>query len=404
MLPGCMIRMIGDSQHAIALMIGASIRERSFVVSSRRLFSLSDLVPVFWAVGPYQVITMSVDDGQLEVCSCCGLPPHPGQKLRRCMRCYTAAYHDRNCQSKHFPVHRRTCNSSGSPCGYRVVDMDGKGKSVVATRKIGQGELLPSMKDPRVYGFRPLVPPVLLANMRDSHCPACFHKRGKNDLCLSDHPKYIAYVCSKCSSALPDQAREEISAISKLLAEADSRPEGRSIQILPTAVLTYRLLSQVEIGAIDWGVIEAMQTHDAPTNVLQHSMAVQWIVSQLLLLTGRFSPSLAQKIVATATRIQYNAFTISDDAGDSIGFGVYESPAHRFNHSCKPNATQSFADGLRLNVGTLQPISPGEEITLSYIDTSHSVGERRKQLQSGYNFHCCCALCTRQQTSQLGDA
>ena len=70
--------------------------------------------------------------------------------------------------------------------------------------------------------------------------------------------------------------------------------------------------------------------------------------------------------------------------------------AARMNHSCWPNVLLSSADGLRSEVVALRDIPAGEEITLSYLRTSHleTREERRAKLQELWQFQCCCSLCS----------
>lgn len=55
------------------------------------------------------------------------------------------------------------------------------------------------------------------------------------------------------------------------------------------------------------------------------------------------------------------------------------------NHSCTPNAMQSFSQQCILFTA-LQPIQPGTEITISYIELAATRAERRQQLLEQYYF------------------
>ena len=70
--------------------------------------------------------------------------------------------------------------------------------------------------------------------------------------------------------------------------------------------------------------------------------------------------------------------------------------ASRMNHSCWPNVLLSSADGLLGEVVALRDIPAGEEITVSYLRTSHleTREERAAKLQDLWQFQCCCRLCS----------
>jgi len=70
--------------------------------------------------------------------------------------------------------------------------------------------------------------------------------------------------------------------------------------------------------------------------------------------------------------------------------------AARMNHSCSPNVLLSSDDGLRNQVVACRDIPAGEEITVSYLRTSHleKRNERAAKLQELWQFQCCCCLCS----------
>lgn len=66
------------------------------------------------------------------------------------------------------------------------------------------------------------------------------------------------------------------------------------------------------------------------------------------------------------------------------GVGLFPTGA-LINHSCTPNAMQSFSQQ-RVTFTALQPIPPGTEITISYIELAATRAERRRQLLDQYYF------------------
>jgi hypothetical protein len=102
-------------------------------------------------------------------------------------------------------------------------------------------------------------------------------------------------------------------------------------------------------------------------------------------------------------RIHTNGFTISDGEQNNIGVGLYLS-ASVINHSCRPNVIQTFwlrsqkPPMLQLTVVT--PIQVGEEMTISYCDSSMPRLDRRGALLQEYSFICNCHFC---QDTNLDD-
>ena len=101
------------------------------------------------------------------------------------------------------------------------------------------------------------------------------------------------------------------------------------------------------------------------------------------------------RIFEIIQRIALNAFTITDDTLQPMGIGIYLK-ASRFNHSCDPNATQSFIPtktSVILRIHANRFIAKGQEILISYIDLTYPAWWRRQQLVSSYGFFCHCRRC-----------
>ncbi|ELR06437.1 hypothetical protein VC83_08607 [Pseudogymnoascus destructans] len=91
-----------------------------------------------------------------------------------------------------------------------------------------------------------------------------------------------------------------------------------------------------------------------------------------------------------------NSFRITDASGDEIGIG-FDPLLGMANHSCAPNASLKF-DGRCAVLTALKHIEEGEEITISYIDTTLPRAARQAFLQKHYYFTCTCAACTTSST------
>jgi SET and MYND domain-containing protein len=128
---------------------------------------------------------------------------------------------------------------------------------------------------------------------------------------------------------------------------------------------------------------------------------------QLLLIMGETSaakvahdlldpnPRLASRFIS---RLTMNGFTICNSEQEVLGVGVYPR-ASMINHSCRPNAVQSFwlssTERLppMLQITMCRNAKVGEEVTISYCDVSVPRYDRRKELKRNYNFCCECMLC-----------
>lgn len=87
--------------------------------------------------------------------------------------------------------------------------------------------------------------------------------------------------------------------------------------------------------------------------------------------------------------------------GDATGTGLY-ALGSAVNHSCEPNAALLKRPGVRDSttaVLALRDIAPGEEVTISYIDESAPLEERRADL-ADYQFVCRCARCVAEEEEE----
>ncbi|KAH8106022.1 MAS20-domain-containing protein [Cristinia sonorae] len=87
-----------------------------------------------------------------------------------------------------------------------------------------------------------------------------------------------------------------------------------------------------------------------------------------------------------------------------IGSGLYPVSAY-LRHSCSPNARPSFSNGTsELHLIASSPLKKGDEITVSYVDTTQHADEtaeearrrRRVELARGWKFKCECERCLKE--------
>ncbi|KAK1756153.1 hypothetical protein QBC47DRAFT_299226 [Echria macrotheca] len=107
-------------------------------------------------------------------------------------------------------------------------------------------------------------------------------------------------------------------------------------------------------------------------------------------------------LVDTVEKIaETNAFDIDPDADDeeqNYGFFVVFPEIARFNHDCRPNADYYFEHrSLTQYIHATRDIQPGEELTLSYINTVMTRNERLRKLNHNWGFQCACSACTQEK-------
>ncbi|KAN0029555.1 hypothetical protein ACTA71_007684 [Dictyostelium dimigraforme] len=105
-------------------------------------------------------------------------------------------------------------------------------------------------------------------------------------------------------------------------------------------------------------------------------------------------------------RNRCNAFYIQGrprdgSPGESRGCGVYVRNSF-FNHSCDPNVNYWVVNNtLEVECTLLKNVKEGDELTISYIDTTGPLNKRREKLLEGYLFNCLCTKCVADESLPL---
>ena len=71
------------------------------------------------------------------------------------------------------------------------------------------------------------------------------------------------------------------------------------------------------------------------------------------------------------------------------------------NHDCSPNAQSTITPGGEVTLTALKDVKDGEELTISYVDPTQPLEERRKTLLAHYGFECKCMRCATEQRKEL---
>eukprot|EP01126_Amoeba_proteus_P002326 TRINITY_DN1072_c0_g2_i14.p1 TRINITY_DN1072_c0_g2~~TRINITY_DN1072_c0_g2_i14.p1 ORF type:complete len:269 (-),score=39.22 TRINITY_DN1072_c0_g2_i14:397-1203(-) len=86
-----------------------------------------------------------------------------------------------------------------------------------------------------------------------------------------------------------------------------------------------------------------------------------------------------------------NNYNIYDSSMETVAIGLYPILS-LINHSCDPNSVPIF-EGRSVKLVCIRPIQPGDEITISYIETAAPTHVRIAELQSNFFFTCTCPKC-----------
>lgn len=101
--------------------------------------------------------------------------------------------------------------------------------------------------------------------------------------------------------------------------------------------------------------------------------------------TRVLSPTISLLTASSSRQV----FSIAENAlTGEVGCGLYLEAAAA-NHSCNPNAAQSFS-GKTLSLRCTRPIRKGEEITIGITQIQKPGPARRESLRKTYFFECRC--------------
>ena len=177
----------------------------------------------------------------------------------------------------------------------------------------------------------------------------------------------------------------------------DAFPRGVEPMASLLAIRTFNLLRNNSAANIERDIQSLCDSHPARRADYERGVeACAQIVMKELARTSSLAIKVSlPQVIQMLNRISLNAFTLTDETMQPIGLALYAKAAV-FNHSCCPNATQSFdlsSTGPILSIHANRNIHIGEEITISYIDVGFPSWWRRQELFTSYGFICHCAHC-----------
>ncbi|CAM9928054.1 unnamed protein product [Laminaria digitata] len=104
-------------------------------------------------------------------------------------------------------------------------------------------------------------------------------------------------------------------------------------------------------------------------------------------------PGLVDAAYSVLGKVSCNVFAVVLEVESCIAGCALYLEASTANHSCSPNAVQSFDDRV-LSLRCIRPILKGEEVTVGVIQLHRHSAARQQSLRESYFFECRCDRCT----------
>ncbi|KAK8478238.1 hypothetical protein V6N13_069948 [Hibiscus sabdariffa] len=283
----------------------------------------------------------------------------------------------------------------------RLVEIEGRGRALVAAQPLKAGQIILRDSPIVVYSAFPLVK----SRSSASYCGNCFRTLSSSSVNVmacpscSHHHRFCSPNCLTVASA-SSHSPWVCQALSRLrdCPSLVSQPLERQVQAR-FLIAAYNLAL---ISPSDFQVLLSLQGQDSPSD----APAVQFLHS--LISSVCPPPSLSITIELTAALLakdKLNAFglmepiSLQQDGQRSVrAYGIYPK-ASFFNHDCLPNACRfDYLDSaLDRNtdfiVRTIHDVPQGREICLSYFPVNLNYSARQKRLAEDYGFTCDCDRC-----------
>ncbi|KAI1103304.1 hypothetical protein F4804DRAFT_232766 [Jackrogersella minutella] len=269
------------------------------------------------------------------------------------------------------------------------------GRSVISTSAFGPGDVIavftdepsPSNPDPEPVVAVPDNP-----NM-SSTCGYCLRIGGAGEMlackgCHTTH--YCNAACQKRDWALV-HGKRECKAFRRARDTATAAGLPPATRILPTPV---RALIQVLLRPDVRDAVLRMEGHERETRTAPGTKPEDMQIQSQAALSHVGDKTTAETIrfaVGLTCRLQVNSFSRLDaDIGQG---GMYVNAAlAMINHSCIPNAFVQFV-GRKAILHADREIKKGEEITITYVETTRPRAARLHHLKTHYYFDCVCPRC-----------
>jgi len=322
----------------------------------------------------------------LEKCFLCGKPSED-----QCLWCRAAYF----CGPEHQAIHR-----SKTRCApWKVVEIPGKGRGLVATRTIRP-------REPILVERAVLAGPSLVSN---PVCPTCLAPL---------HPPLLP--CTKCGLPVCSPSCQESPAHReecKLLSSNRVKVEVGNCEVsnpLYSFILPYRLLRLRVRDPGAWARVASLVDHiQERANTVEWEVETKEVVSFLrrrCFLGKEYSEEDIHRAIGICA---INSVTLEPrrlfqgPAKGVSGRAIFPTFA-LVNHSCTSNArftVEAGPGGGTVRMEAKTEIKEGEEITVQYYSSVLGTHKRRRRLKAEWYFWCMCERCkdpTELQTNVAG--
>uniref|UniRef100_A0A7M4DVN6 [histone H3]-lysine(4) N-trimethyltransferase n=1 Tax=Crocodylus porosus TaxID=8502 RepID=A0A7M4DVN6_CROPO len=261
-----------------------------------------------------------------------------------------------------------------------VFTSEGKGRALKAVKEFLSGE---------VIFAEPAYAAVVFDSLTHLICHTCFKRQEKLHRC--GQCKFAHYCDRTCQRGAWLNHKNECSAIKK-----HGKAPNENIRL--AARIMWRI--EREGGGLTEGSlvsIDDLQNHVENFGEEEKKELRADVESFIEFWPPQSQQFGMQYISHIFGVINCNGFTLSDQRGlQAVGVGVFPNLC-LVNHDCWPNLC--FRSTIELRA--LGKISPGEELTVSYIDFLNVSEDRRKQLKKQYYFDCTCEHCQKKIKDDL---
>jgi len=275
--------------------------------------------------------------------------------------------------------------------------VDGAGRGLFALTDLPAGRTLSH--------FAPVAehPP----HKRDDVCHACLRSLP------SSHVKHASGKLLCSAACAHDAERRYLSA--QAVADTDGFERSCAERDVLHPLIAARLALSVVSGKAHPAALDALcfargaVEAPPPDWVAEHT--------QLAAAFGRAGFSTdwftVQWYVGVLARLHINAFRVdvlrediadiaalSRYAAEGNGTAIYALPS-LLNHDCDPSVHAAWTRGdSTMTLSTRRSVAAGEELRITYIDSSEHVSKRRRDLRFAYGFVCGCAACVEEASDE----
>ncbi|XP_021756372.1 histone-lysine N-methyltransferase ASHR2-like [Chenopodium quinoa] len=297
-------------------------------------------------------------------------------------------------------------NHGGISTALKLVDIEGKGRGLVASQPLKGGQIV--LRDSPILTYSSFS----LKQRQGAYSRYCAHcykllVSGNGTLACPSccHPDDAIFCSSKCqSSALvfshTPWVCQSLSYLRNCPVLVDQQPEDRQIQArYLVAAFNLAMVSPSSFQtliSLDGGGPQGAE-RDSNAAIFLHS-----IISSLPFPKGLSAPSV-EITAALLSKDRCNSFGLmepfSEHGERSVrAYAIYRN-ASFFNHDCLPNACRfDYVDGgteenTDMIIRMIHDVPEGREICLSYFPVNLSYSQRQKRLLDDYGFSCLCDRC-----------